>query len=248
MPQALTQLRLPFEVPPAGVKPGRLRQAQLAGGILSYRLVRAKRRTIALFVDAGGIEVRAPHYATIADVEEFVRSKERWIGRRLAEPRSSPFIWQNGAQLPWLGHPITLALREEDHGCRLREGRLEIGLAGSGGWRERALDWIRAQALAFFHGRIQVLSQPHGLRVSSVGLSEAQTRWGSCGAAGRILLSWRLMLLPPHIVDYVVAHELAHLRELNHSPRFWDVVGRLYPGYHSARRELSSLARSLPNL
>jgi predicted metal-dependent hydrolase len=141
-----------------------------------------------------------------------------------------------------------LTLREGEHGCRLREGRLEIGLAGSGGWRERALDWIWGQALAFFHGRIEAMSQRHGLRVSSVGISNAQTRWGSCAAAGRILLSWRLMLLPPHIVDYVVAHELAHLRELNHSPRFWEVVGRLYPSYHSARRELSSLARSLPNL
>jgi len=248
MSQALRQMQLPFDVPPIGAKPGRVRQLQLAGGILGYRLVRARRRTIALFVDAEGIEVRAPRYATVADVEEFVRNKERWIRKRLAEPRPLPFVWESGAQLPWLGQRVTLALREENDTCRLREGRLEIGLSDSGGLRERALDWMCGQAFAFFRERIEALSRRHGLRVSSVGLSDAQTRWGSCGAGGRLLLNWRLMLFPPHVVDYVIAHELAHLRELNHSPRFWDVVACLYPGYHSARRELRSLARSLPEL
>ena len=248
MSQALRQLQLPFDILPVGDKPGRVRQLQVADGILGYRLMRARRRTIALFVDAQEIEVRAPRYATIADVEEFVRSKERWIRKRLAEPRHLPFVWENGAQLPWLGQRVTLALRERDEACRLREATLEIGLSGNGGLRERALDWMRQQALGFFRERIEALSQRHGLCVSSVGLSDAQTRWGSCGAGGRVLLNWRLMLLPPHVIDYVVAHELAHLRELNHSRRFWDVVASLCPGYHSARRELRSLGRLLPDL
>jgi len=248
MSQALRQLQLPLDGLPTGVNPDRVRQAQVACGILGYRLVRAKRRTLALYVDASGVEVRAPHHANIADIETFIRSRERWIRARLAEPRSSPFAWENGAQLPWLGRPVTLVLREADSGCRLCEGRLEIGLEGRGTLRERALDWIRGEALGFLRERVEALSQQHGVRASGVGLSDAQTRWGSCGAAGRVLLNWRLILLPPHIVDYVVAHELAHLRELNHSPRFWGVVASLYPGYHSAQRELSSIARSLPEL
>ena len=100
MSQALRQLQLPFDVLPVGDKPGRIRQLQLTDGILGYRLVRARRRSITLFVEAGEIEVRAPRYATIADIEEFVRSKERWIRKRLAEPRHSPFVWENGAPLP----------------------------------------------------------------------------------------------------------------------------------------------------
>lgn len=248
MSQALRQLQLPFDVPPIRDRPGRVRQLRLAGGVLGYRLLRARRRTIGLFADADGIEVRAPRCATIADIEEFVRNKERWIRKRLAEPRPSPFVWENGAQLPWLGQQVTLALRETDDGFQLCDGRLEIGLAGGARLRERALDWIRGQALDLFRARIAALSQRHGLHVRRVGLSDARTRWGSCGAGGRVLLNWRLILLPTHIVDYVIAHELAHLRELNHSPRFWDVVACLCPGYPSARRELSSLARSLPEL
>ena len=92
------------------------------------------------------------------------------------------------------------------------------------------------------------LAGPLGLHVSSVGLSDAQTRWGSCGSNGRILLNWRLMMLAPNLIDYVAAHELAHLRELNHSPRFWDIVALLYPDHRAARRELNSRAPTLPDL
>jgi predicted metal-dependent hydrolase len=107
---------------------------------------------------------------------------------------------------------------------------------------------MRGRALEFFCDRVAKLSGKHGLRVSSVGLSDAQTRWGSCGCNGRILLNWRLMMLPTHLIDYVAAHELAHLRELNHSPRFWDIVALLYPDHRAARRELNARAPALPDL
>jgi len=81
-----------------------------------------------------------------------------------------------------------------------------------------------------------------------MGLSDARTRWGSCGASGRVLINWRLMLLPPHLIDYVVMHELAHLREPNHSTRFWNIVASTYPGHRAARRELNALAHMLPEL
>src|SRR6266852_4943701 len=113
---------------------------------------------------------------------------------------------------------------------------------------ERPLDWMRARAREFFCERVAKLAGPLGLHVSSVGLSDAQTRWGSCGSNGRILLNWRLMMLAPHLIDYVAAHELAHLRELNHSPRFWDIVALLYPDHRAARGELNSRAPTLPDL
>jgi len=225
-----------------------LSQLQLAGGILGYRLVRAKRRTIALFVDGDGIEARAPRGAAIADIEAFIREKERWIRRRLAEPRRRPLVWEAGATLPWLGRTVTLALRHGEVGVWFSEDRLELGLADGASPRERALDWMRGQALEFFRVRVAELAHPHGLRVLLVGLSNAQTRWGSCSRNGRILLSWRLMMLPPHLIDYVAAHELAHLREPNHSPRFWRIVALLYPDHRAARRELNARAQTLPDL
>ncbi len=246
MSSALKQLRLPFDVSPQPEKAGPDRRVQLAGGILSYKLVRARRRTIALFVDGNGIEARAPRHAAIADIETFMREKERWIRRRLAAPPRRPIVWEAGTTLPWLGQSVTLALRPGGNSIRLSCGLLEVGLADGASLRERVLAWIRMQALALFRERVAALSHVLDLTVSEVCLSNARTQWGSCSASGRIRLNWRLMLLPTHLVDYVVAHELAHRRELNHSVRFWNVVAMLYPRYREARLELSALSKTLP--
>jgi len=248
MSRVLEQLRLPFEIPPAPEMAGRTRQVQLASGVLNYRLVRARRRTIGLTVEPEGVQVRAPRHAALTDIEGFMREKERWIKKRLAAPRRVPFVWQAGARLPWLGRTVTLTLRNGETGAWLSEGNLAFGLANGASLRERALGWMRGRAQEFFNDRVATLSGPNGLHASSIGLSDAQTRWGSCGRNGRILLSWRLMMLPPHLIDYVAAHELAHLRELNHSPRFWDIVALLYPDHRAARRELNARALTLPDL
>ena len=239
-------MQLPFDIAPPSAKPRRLHHVLLASGILAYRLVRAKRCTLGLSVAGEGIEVRAPRRAALSDIDAFIREKERWIRKRLAGPRRVPFIWQAGARLPWLGRMLTLVLRDGE--TWLSEDELRLGLADGANLRERALEWMRGEARAFFRDRVAELSRPLGLRVSGFGLSNARTRWGSCSANGRLLLNWRLMLLPPRLIDYVVAHELAHLRELSHSPRFWAVVTTLYPDYRSARRELNALAHTLPEL
>jgi predicted metal-dependent hydrolase len=252
MSRALRQLRLAFDVSRLPEHSGRTHRIRLEGGILGYQLVRARRRTIALFVDGDGVEARVPRYATLADVEAFIREKERWIRRRLAEPRRRPFVWEAGARLPWMGRTLELALLPGEFTVRLSGERLnvglDVGLTAGTGLRERVLGWIRAQALALFQQRVAALSRPLGLAVTGVGLSNARTRWGSCSARGRVLLNWRLMLFPPHLIDYVVAHELAHRRELNHSARFWNWVAALYPEHRAARRELNALARTLPEL
>lgn len=246
MSSALKQLRLPFDV---STRPDKVRnrQVQLAGEILSYKLVRARRRTIALFVDGNGIEARAPRHVAIAEIETFMREKERWIRRRLAAPCRQTFVWEAGATLPWLGQSVALALRVGQNGVWLSCGLLEVGLADGASLRERVLGWIREQALALFRERVVALSRVLDLTISGVGLSNAKTQWGSCSASGRIRLNWLLMLLPEHLVDYVIAHELAHRRELNHSARFWNVVAALYPRYREARRELAALSKTLPD-
>src|SRR5207245_8335374 len=156
-----------------------VRQVRRTGAKPRDRLVGARRRTIALSVDGDAIEARAPRHATIADIEAFIREKERWIRRRLAEPRRRPLVWEAGARLPWLGRTVTLALRHGQIGAWLSDDRLEFGLADGASLRERALDWMRGQALEFFRERVAELARPHGLRGLVVGLSNAQTRWGS---------------------------------------------------------------------
>lgn len=248
MPGALRQLLLPFEFSPLPEPPGHARQVRLADRILSYRLVRARRRTIALFIHGDGVEARAPRHVSVAEIEAFIRAKERWIRRRLAAPRRPAFVWEDGTALPWLGRQVALSLHAGDSSVRLDGDRVRVGLADGAGLRGRVLAWIREQAQALFCERVAALAHPLGLCVSAVGLSNARTQWGSCSAAGRVLLNWRLMLLPPHLIDYVVAHELAHRRELNHSARFWEIVTALCPEHRAARRELNALAKTLPEL
>jgi predicted metal-dependent hydrolase len=102
-----------------------------------------------------------------------------------------------------------------------------------------ARHWLRGQALEHFHQRIAHFHTHITLTpVTSIRLSNARARWGSCHASGRISLNWRLIHLPRHLIDYVVVHELAHLREMNHSPRFWAVVGGVIADYAARRREI----------
>lgn len=118
-------------------------------------------------------------------------------------------------------------------------------------WRKAVVAWLRDQALAHFTARATEFAGKLSVPMPELKLSNASSRWGCCirrGREFRVLLHWKLYLLPPHLIDYVVVHELAHIRELNHSPRFWAEVARLFPGAAAARRELRVLGRRIPQL
>lgn len=250
----MTHLPLQFGPEPTRAGIGTARCVALPGGVLHYRFVRARRRTIGIVVHRGEVEARAPRHIALAEVEAFIREKERWIAKRLAEstPEPPPFRWAEGQTLPVLGHPALLSASPDEDAVRLTDGRLLLPLGASARWRELTIEWLRATALDLFRERVRHYAASLGVLEPSLGLSNGQTRWGSCwsarGEAGRVLLSWRLVHLPAHLTDYVVAHELAHLRELNHSPRFWAIVAHVFPEYLSARRELNRLGRTLPRL
>ena len=121
-------------------------------------------------------------------------------------------------------------------------------MAGAAAITGREADARRraARALAWYRGRIEEYCHRLGLPVPAVRLSNARTRWGSCSSRSGIRLHWRLVHLSPALIDYVVAHEVAHLVEMNHSPRFWAVVERLYPDWREARAALRRAAATLP--
>ncbi len=246
--------RLLFDAVPLRERPGTLRRVGLATGVLQYRFVRARRRTIGIFVHRGEVEARAPRWVSIAEVEAFMREKARWISRRLAEARlePAPFRWTEGERLPLLGGSARLTAAPGAAAVHQDGDRLMLPVGALARWRELTLDWLRGSALALFRERVRHYAATLGVAEPSLGLSNAQTQWGSCwrrrGEHGRVLINWRLYHLPPRLTDYVVAHELAHLRELNHSARFWAVVESLYPEYRAARVELNQLGRQLPTL
>ena len=253
MPRRVMQLELLLEPPVARRADGSLRHVLLPGGSLWYSLVRARRRTVTIMVDRARVQVRAPRWTPMPEIEEFLREKERWIRRRMEEARRAPapFLWREGEPLPVLGEPLRIVLSPALAGVRRLEQSIEVGLPAALSpthLRSAVLGWLRTEARRIFLERVALFAPRLGVSAPELKLSNARTQWGSCNARGRVLLNWRLVHMPLTLVDYVVTHELAHLRELNHSRPFWALVGSLYPAYASARRELERLGRQLPEL
>jgi predicted metal-dependent hydrolase len=229
------------------------RTIALGERIVPYLLRRAARRTIGLSIDHRGLRVGAPRRASLREVESVILRHSDWVAEKLDQwrcrRRPEPLVIADGLRLPMLGQPLeirlaqggnralwncaadpvlTLCLRSPDDAGRLLEKAL----------REKARA-LFAERLAHYAQRLELTAPP-------LALSSARTRWGSCSLKTGIRINWRLIHFPHNIIDYVVAHELAHLREMNHSPRFWAIVGTLYPNYKDARNELKRLAASCP--
>lgn len=219
----------------------------LDGHSVGYELRRARRRSIGFTVSAEGLRVSAPRWVSVADIEQALRDKQGWILRKLVEQRerakalqAARVVWADGASLPYLGAPLRLRLGGLAHYDA--EGRvLHLGLPRSATpeqMRDAVQAWLQRQARALFERRCAHFAAALGVRYTRLSLSSAQTRWGSASASGAIRLNWRLIHFGPAIIDYVVAHELAHLREMNHSARFWELVRSVVPDYEQARERL----------
>lgn len=224
------------------------RVALLAGQAVPYRLERARRRSIGFTVGAQGLAVRAPWSATLGAVDAALQEKSAWIVRKLAEARererrqdAARIAWRDGGTLAFLGAPLTLRLDGARHPVRCEGGVLLLGLAPTADVpevRARVQAWLRGVARTHFTARLDAYAPRLGVRYQRLVLSSAATRWGSASASGTIRLNWRLMHYRAEVIDYVVVHELAHLREMNHSPRFWHIVQGVVPDHLRLRREL----------
>ncbi|RQH10053.1 M48 family metallopeptidase [Paraburkholderia dinghuensis] len=230
---------------PDGTK---LRSIVLGARTLHYRLKRSSRRSIGFAIDGTGLAITAPRWVTLTDIENAIAEKQRWIFAKLAEwqtrveQRALPRIeWGDGAEVPYLGKPVRVTLGARhlvfDETTRV----LALPLpphADPQQIKDRVLGWLQGEARRIFGERLAVYAERLDVTFRSYALSSATTRWGSCSSEGRIRLNWRLVHFPLSIVDYVVAHELAHLREMNHSPRFWQTVESIFPEFREARKAL----------
>lgn len=228
------------------------RRLALGERTLVYHLKRSSRRTIGFVVDDRGLSITAPRWVTLAEIEHAIAEKQKWIFAKLAEWHTSaarrvlpPMRWEDGATLPFLGKPVTLKL-ESPIGALVFDAdvrTLHLGLpptATGQQIKDRVQGWLQTQARRLFGERLDVYAERLGVRHSAYALSSAAMRWGSCTADGKIRLNWRLVHFPLSLIDYVVAHELAHLKEMNHSPRFWDTVESIFPEFREAREQLRS--------
>lgn len=219
--------------------------------LLEYDLQRSKRRSIGFLINEDGLRITAPRWVTIADIETAIHEKQSWILRKLTERRDRTqrqlepkMHWKDGAKLPYLGGEITLQIAPASvSGTHFLadQGTLIINLPANAGeqqLKDRVQAWLQQEAKRVFNERLPVFAEKLNVRYQSMALSAATTRWGSCTSQGKIRLNWRLIHFSPMIIDYVVAHELAHLREMNHSPRFWATVQSVFPDFELARNKL----------
>ncbi|MBI1770922.1 MAG: M48 family metallopeptidase [Burkholderiales bacterium] len=219
--------------------------------LLEYDLQRSKRRSIGFLINEDGLRITAPRWVTIADIETAIQEKQAWILRKLTERRERTqrklepsMTWQDGAKLPYLGGEITLRIAPASViGTHFKSAQAELIInlpadAGEQQLKDRVQAWLQQEAKRVFNERLPVFAEKLNVRYQSMALSAATTRWGSCTSQGKIRLNWRLIHFSPMIIDYVIAHELAHLREMNHSPRFWATVQSVFPDFEVARNTL----------
>jgi predicted metal-dependent hydrolase len=227
------------------------RFVRLGSRFVEYRFTRSPRRTLKITVDAHGLSVAAPLRAPLRDIESFLRDKQGWVLAKLEEwaraPRAERVRVETGQALPVLGERLVLEVRELGRpSVRQEAGRLVLHAPGPRRAARALLAWLRARALEHLTPRAGHYAGRLGVAPPRVALSNARSQWGVCMESGLIRLNWRLVHLPADLADYVVAHEVAHLMEMNHSKRFWSVVATLYPAWREARERLELAGASIP--
>ena len=238
----------PFDVRARSAADGQVRRIVLGGVPLDYRLVRAKRRSIGMDVGLAGLTVRASRWVTVREIESTLSEHTSWIMRQLAWWRERrrdvlPQQWTSGAPILYRGRELTLAIHPAP-AKEIAADLLNLTVLHPSPHDERTvaafvMRWLKDEALRLVLPLVAASAARITDSTPPVALSNARGEWGSCNRKGEIRLSWRLVHLPPGLAHYVVAHEVAHLVELNHSPRFWALVESLFPGHAAARRALS---------
>ena len=235
---------------------------RLGVGSADYRLTRSRRKTIGMSVGPEGLDVRAPRWVSVGAIEQALHEKATWILRKLQEMQerqthmqSTVIEWRDGICLPYLGETVRLHLDAahffSETGACLEDissdadaqvtRLLKVSVAQNASpsqIRDAVQAWLMGQAKQLFTRRLNHFAPVLGVQWRKLSLSNASTRWGSAGSDGSIRLNWRLVHFKPEIIDYVVVHELSHLRVMDHSPLFWETVRNVVPDYASRRAQL----------
>ncbi len=237
-----------FRLPPAVPQP-KARHLQIGSRIVAYELATGRRR-LSLTIDERGLRIGTPRHVSLAEIETFARKHGDWVLKKLDEhamrSERRHLTIRDGATIPLLDGEARVRVVAGANRIAWEADLLVLAARADADLDCLARRGLQRRALEIFTERVALLAAQLGRPVPPLALSSARTRWGSCSRHSGIRLNWRLIHLPPALIDYVVAHELAHLAEMNHSPRFWTEVERLCPNWRSARQELKARAASIP--
>jgi len=218
--------------------------------MVSYKLTRSNRKTIALYVRDGYIEVRAPLKTPKSDIDRFVSSKEKWIGDKLAMSNERIALRERFE----LGYGDKVAYRGKEYPISERQGD-RVGFCEAGFYvppglqreqiKRACIQVYKMLAKRDLTNRTLDFSKKMRLVPSAIKINSAKGRWGSCSGKRSVNYSWRLIMADDDVIDYVVVHELAHIAEPNHSPRFWAIVEGVLPDCAKRRARLKALQQRL---
>jgi hypothetical protein len=257
----LLQLELPFLLgADPSVAPEEKRAIPVAGRVVDYAIRRsARRRTLGLTIDGRGLRVLAPLKARQADIERLILANARWVVTKLKEwqdpARAEARAWTLADPLPLLGRALPLKVAPGRAGLARFDDLLILTAPrpdADEAVRKVLREELKSLARDHYGARLAHFCARFGVVTPELRLSRADTRWGSCARDRhgnyRISLNWRMVHLDPALIDYVIAHEVAHVKHMHHGPRFWAAVARLLPDYEGRRDAMRHVARSLPEL
>jgi predicted metal-dependent hydrolase len=206
------------------------------------KLVRSKRKTLSLIVETDGtLTVRAPLRMKEADIWRFIEGKSVWIERKQSLAGKAGLVprqYVDGERFLYLGKEIRLRLVPDGKPALVMDRVFKLARSAQPRAASVFEAWYKKQARAVLAERVKFFAHKHDFAVDKIRISSARTRWGSCSAKKTLSFTWRLVMAPLEVIDYVVVHELCHLRELNHSPSFWAQVEAILPDYRSRRKWL----------
>jgi predicted metal-dependent hydrolase len=220
--------------------------------ILPDKIVRSSRKTIALIVNQHGkLIVRAPKRVSNQQIWAFIEQKQEWIAQKQAAvherlSRTTSHAFAPGETFFYLGQSYALEITNTARpALTLVDGVFRLSSSAVPRGIDTFTSWYRERARVILEERVRLLAGQYQLKYQRVRISSARTRWGSCSSLGTLSFTWRLVMAPLPVIDYVIVHELAHLVEKNHSSRFWTKVAEMMPDYQAKRHWLKENASSL---
>lgn len=213
------------------------------------KLVRSRRKTLSLIVEPDGtLTVRAPLRMKEADIRGFIEQKKDWIKRKQVKAREEALpvrLYMDEERFWYLGKEVPLRIVPDGNPALVMEKSFKLTESAQPQAESIFTAWYKKQARKVISERVELFARQHGFKVKKIRISSARTRWGSCSQKGTLSFAWRLVMAPLNVIDYVVVHELCHLKEMNHSKTFWVQVETILPDYKTRRKWLKNHGKKL---
>jgi predicted metal-dependent hydrolase len=209
---------------------------------IEYKLIRSDRKSITLIIDSEArLTVRAPFNARESEITDLIRQKKRWIIEKQKKisalsNKHAPVVIKNGGNILFQGNNYTIKMSNVS---RIKISGENIILP-RGSKKEKVTAWLKKEAKKLIRERLDMYAGIMGVRYSALRISGARTRWGSCSGRDSLSFTWRLIMCPIQVIDYVIVHELGHITHKNHSPVFWTRVKNVIPDFKEQKNWLKS--------